>query len=97
MNECDRQPICRGTHGPSGERDLAGVGFVNARQNLDQGRLAGAVLTEQRVNLAAIEIEVDVIEGDRRGEALDEPGHDEERGSPAVATEWFDTFHDRSS
>ena len=64
MNERDRQPICRGTHGPSVERDLARVGFVNARQNLDQGRLAGAVLAEQRVNLAAIEIEVDVIEGD---------------------------------
>ena len=76
MNECDRQPISRtGRTDPSGERDLARVGFVDARQNLDQGRLAGAILTEQRVNLATTEIKIDVIKRARRGETLDEPGH----------------------
>ena len=68
-----------GTDRPAGERDLASVGVVDARQDLDQRRLAGAVLPEQRVNLAAANVEVDMIERERRGEALDEAGHDEQR------------------
>ena len=91
MNERDRQAIVGGTDRPSGERDLARVGVVDARKDLDQGRLAGAVLPEQRMNFAAADVEVDAIERDRRGETLDEPGHDEER--PAVRRGFFVPVH----
>ena len=64
--------IVRPDDRPAVEQDLAGVGLVDARQDLDQGRLAGAVLAEQRMDLAATDVEVDVIERQRRGEALDE-------------------------
>ena len=97
VNERDRQPVCRGTDRPAVERDLARVGFVDAGQDLDQGRLAGAVLTEQRVNFATTKIEVDLIEGERRGEALDEPAHQKERSGPPVAMRVFDSVHDRPS
>ena len=50
---------------PSVKHDLARVGFVDPRQHLDQRRLAGAVLAEQRVNLAAADVEVDMIESER--------------------------------
>src|SRR5690606_26006411 len=58
----------------------------DARQELDEGGLAGAVLPEQHHDLAAVDVEVDVVErGDPR-EGLGEPaaaqlGH---RGPPAV-------------
>jgi len=60
---------------PAADPDLARVGFVHARQNLDQGRLAGAVLSEQRMHLAATDVEVDLIEGQSRGEMLDDAPH----------------------
>ena len=41
--------------------DLALVGVVEAVEDVHQRRLAGAVLAEQRVHLAAAEIEVDVV------------------------------------
>ena len=50
----------------AGEADLAGVGLVDARQDFDQRRFAGAVLAEQRMDLAATDVEIDVIERERR-------------------------------
>ena len=50
-----------------------GVGFVDPGEYFDQRRLARPVLPEQRVNLAAANVKVDVIERERPGEALDEP------------------------
>ncbi len=44
---------------------LAGVGRIDAGQHLDQRRLAGAVLPEQRMHLAAPDIEIDVVERQR--------------------------------
>ena len=50
--------------------DLALVGPVEAVEDVHQRRLAGAVLAEQRVHLAAAEVEVDVVVRDDAGKAL---------------------------
>ena len=47
-------------------QDLALVGLVEAVEDVHQRRLARSVLTEQRVDLAAAEVEVDVVVGERR-------------------------------
>ena len=97
MNERDGQRIRQRTRRLSSEFYGAGIGLVDTRQNLDQRGFAGAILAEQRVNLAATDIKVDMIESKRRGEALDEAAHNEERRGPAVRTGSFDALHDRSS
>jgi hypothetical protein len=51
------------------------VGLVGAGQDLDQGRLAGAVLPEQAVHLARPHVEVDPAEGPDAGELLDDAAH----------------------
>jgi hypothetical protein len=48
------------------------------------------------VDLAAADVEIDVIERERPGEALDEPGHREQRRRLAVRTGWVNKIHDRS-
>ena len=55
--------------------DLALVGLVQPVEDVHQRRLAGAVLTEQRVNLAARQFEVDMVVGDDARERLDDPAH----------------------
>ena len=50
--------------------DLAGIGPIDAGQDVAQRGLAGAVLTEQRVDLAAAQLEVDVGERHHAVEAL---------------------------
>ena len=50
--------------------DVAGVGTVDAREHVAERRLAGAVLAEQRVDLAAAQVEVDVAKRDDPVEAL---------------------------
>ena len=52
------------------EDDLALVGLREPVEDVHQRRLAGAVLAEQRVHLAAAEVEVDVVVGDGAGEDL---------------------------
>ena len=47
-------------------------------QDLEQRRLAGAVLAEQRVDLAGRNLEVDLVQGLHAGEALADPGHAEQ-------------------
>ena len=97
VDEGDRQRIRSGADRLSGIEDLAGVGFVHPRQDFDQRRLAGAVLSQERVDLAATDVEVDMIERKRPGEALDKPGHREHRRRPAVRTGLLNKAHDRSS
>ena len=52
--------------GSAVEQDLAGVGPVQPGQDVHQRALAGAVLAEQRVDLARAHVEVDVVVGERR-------------------------------
>ena len=63
-------------------RIVAGIGAVDAGEHLDQRRLAGAVLAEQRMHLAGAHVEIDRIERQRAGEALGEAG-DLEQGPVA--------------
>ena len=71
MDESDRQRVVPGSDRFASEQDLAGVGFVDPGQYFDQRRLARPVLPEKRVNLAAANIKIDMIERERPGEALD--------------------------
>ena len=48
----------------------AGLGGVEAREHLDERRLAAAVLANQCVDLALEDVEVDVVEGQGAGERL---------------------------
>ena len=50
------------------EADLALVGVQDAVDHLDQRRLAGAVLAEQRVDLAGRHPEADVVVGEHARE-----------------------------
>jgi hypothetical protein len=95
MNEGDRQRIRPGMHGFAGKLDLARVGPVDSGQNFDERRFAGAVLAEERVNLAAANVEVDVIQRKRPGEVLDEAGHGEKRRWPASLPGFIDAIHER--
>ena len=52
------------------EEELALVGVVDAGQQLHQRRLAGAVLADQREDLAGVQVEVHVLERLDAGEAL---------------------------
>ena len=81
------EPVCRANS------DFAGVGLVDAGQDFDQRRFAGAVLAQQRVDLAAADVEIDVIEREGPGEALDESGH---RRSDAAPNGRVNRIHDRS-
>ena len=53
-----------------GKEDVAAIRLVDARHDLDQRRLAGAVLAEQRVDLAGMERERHVVQRLRGAEAL---------------------------
>ena len=88
VDEGDRQRIRSRMDRLAGEQDLAGVGFVDPGQYFDQRRFARAVLSQKRVDLAAADVEIDVIERERPGEALDEPGHRQQRRRLALRTGW---------
>src|SRR5207244_3578336 len=60
------------------ELDLAGGRLVVAGEDLQQRRLAGAVLAEQPVDLAALDGQVDAVQGERAREALRDAGHAED-------------------
>ena len=68
--EVDRLPV---------QRDLAGVGDVGPGQALDQRRLAGTVVTDDRQHLAGVEVEVDPVEADDAAEGDDELAGREDR------------------
>ncbi len=66
------------------DQNFAAVRLVDAGHDLDQGRFAGAVLAEQRMNLAGFEREGNVVERLRRGEALGDVPHLEDGHPGAV-------------
>ena len=55
--------------------DLAAVGLVRAGEDLDERRLAGAVLAEHAVHLARDDVEVDAAKRLHAGERLRDPAH----------------------
>ena len=61
------------------QEDLALVGQVQPVEHVHQRALAGAVLTEQRVDLALAEVEVHVVVGDHAREPHRDPPKLEER------------------
>ena len=48
--------------GSTGDADFPLVGRVDAGQHLDQGRLAGAVVAEERHDLTREQVDIDVLE-----------------------------------
>ena len=60
--------------------DLPLVRRVEPVEDVHQRRLAGAVLAEQRVHLAAPQVEVDRVVRDDAGEALGDAAHLEDGG-----------------
>ena len=62
-----------------GEADFTRVCRIDVGKDLDQRRLAGAVLPEQRMHLAAPHVEIDSVERERCGETLGQAGHGKER------------------
>ena len=67
------------------DQDRARVGLVDARTDLDQRRLAGAVLAEQRMDLAGVHVERDAGERAHARERLLDVAHLEERRAPSAA------------
>ena len=67
------------------ELDLAGVRGVDAAEDLDQRRLAGAVLADERVDLAGAQLEGGVADRLGRAERLGDVGDAQERRRPAIA------------
>ena len=70
----------RGDGGGDGGRlalpdDLAAVGLVRAGEDLDERRLARAVLPEDAVHLAGDDVEVDAAQGDDTRERLGDARH----------------------
>ena len=61
------------------ELDFARIGALRAGKDLEQGRLAGAVLAEQRVNLRRPDVEVSILERQHARKALADPDHPENR------------------
>ena len=59
----------------------AGVDGVDAGQRLDEGRLPGAVLAHERVDLAGAQAEVDVVEGQDAREADGDAPHLDDRAA----------------
>ena len=57
-------------HGLAEDRDLAGVGPVEAREDLDERRLAGAVVADQAEHLALAQVQAHVAQRRDRAEAL---------------------------
>jgi hypothetical protein len=55
------------------EEDLPRVWLVDAREDLDQGRLPSAILADEDVDFARSQVERDVIKGDHAGKSLGYP------------------------
>ena len=58
--------------------DRAVVGLVGAGEDLDEGGLPGAVLAEQTVHFAGLDLQVHAVEGADAGERLGDAGHGEQ-------------------
>ncbi len=70
-------------HRLSVEQVLPGVDAVDARDALDQRRLAGAVVTDQSGHLAGIDRQVDVVQHLHRAETLVHPPQFQDRSRSA--------------
>ena len=55
------------------EVELAAIGLMSAGDRLDEGRLAGAVVADQSLDLAGIDIEVDLTKRTQGPEELANP------------------------
>ena len=62
-----------------GVDERAAVGRVDAAEDLDERRFAGAVLADERVHLAAVEVDRDVLERLYGAERLAGVVHPEDR------------------
>src|SRR5262249_15488973 len=56
--------------GPALEAELAAIGEVDARDYFDQRRFAGAIVSDQRHDLAGVDLEIDLGERLHGAEAL---------------------------
>jgi hypothetical protein len=77
------EPGGSGTRRPRGvgDADLARVGRVVAEEDVGQRRLAGAVLAQQRQDLARAEVEVDRVVSEQAAEALGDAGEPQQDGA----------------
>jgi hypothetical protein len=75
MDESDRRFGVIAGERPAVERDLATIRLVNTGEHLDQSGLAGPIGAKQGMNLASLDIEVDVVDGQRATELLDQAAH----------------------
>jgi hypothetical protein len=64
---------------PAVDHDPAGIGRLGAGQDLEQGRLAGAVLAKEAVDLARDQVERDAVQRLDAGVSFREAGDLEER------------------
>ncbi len=71
VGEADRDAV---------EQHLAAVRLDDAGEDVHQRRLPGAVFAEERVNFAALEIEVDAAQRLHAAKALDDAAHGQKRG-----------------
>ena len=79
MDERDRQAPQRLRHVPAAIADGAFVQRIDAREDLDQRGLSGAVLAEKRDDLAGAHVHADVVESLRSAEELGDVPHLEQR------------------
>ena len=63
----------------AGDKNLAGVALVGAREHLDQRRLSGAVVAEQADHLAWKEIEACMVDGPDAAEGDGDVAHLDQR------------------
>ena len=91
----------RDRHRLAVDQDLALVGLVRSRQDLDERGLARSVLPEQAVHLAGPDVEVDTVECACAGELLDDASHREQSGLLGVGFDHVDetrrTYVDRQA
>ena len=66
--DCDRLAV---------DQDRSGIHGMESVENLHQGALAGAVLSQQGVNLARFDGEVNIVVGHDSGKSLDDLPHRE--------------------
>ena len=67
--------------------DFARIGALRAGENLEQRRLAGAVLAQERMDLRRSHFEMDVLKRKHAGKALADAGHLENGAVDAAVTE----------
>ena len=77
---------------PSPETNHARIRRVSADQEANQGRLAGAVLAEQHVHLAAAKVDADILEHRLAAVALPDVGQRENAVRRWRARRGFDHF-----